>query len=179
MAGRDDVFFPPEHQGQLAAGILHARLQIVERAGHEPYSRAARRGHGGRHRLHLRRRADGLTHRLAGCCLAACPAGLAGLGAVKLATYVPRDVATRAQSQRLGSIQLAGDLGIRRSREAMRRPPRQQVAGPVWVAVHRRVASSRVDRSGAWVQPEPIWTPALRAADAAQHLAATCAAQLG
>jgi pimeloyl-ACP methyl ester carboxylesterase len=38
MAGRDDVFAPPEHQGQLAAGIPRARLQIVERAGHEPYS---------------------------------------------------------------------------------------------------------------------------------------------
>jgi len=38
MAGRDDVAAPPEHQGQLAAGIPHARLQIIERAGHEPYS---------------------------------------------------------------------------------------------------------------------------------------------
>jgi proline iminopeptidase len=38
MAGRDDVVFPPEHQGQLAASIPHARLQIVERAGHDPYS---------------------------------------------------------------------------------------------------------------------------------------------
>jgi len=38
MAGRDDVFFPPEHQGQLAAGIPQARLQIVERAGHDPAS---------------------------------------------------------------------------------------------------------------------------------------------
>jgi proline iminopeptidase len=38
IAGRDDVFFPPEHQGQLAAGIPRARLQIVERAGHVPYS---------------------------------------------------------------------------------------------------------------------------------------------
>jgi len=38
MAGRDDVFFPPEHQGQLAAGIPRARLQIIERAGHVPYS---------------------------------------------------------------------------------------------------------------------------------------------
>jgi proline iminopeptidase len=38
MAGRDDVLSPPEHQGQLAAGIPHARLQIIERAGHEPYS---------------------------------------------------------------------------------------------------------------------------------------------
>lgn len=38
MAGRDDVAAQPEHQGQLAAAIPHARLQIVERAGHEPYS---------------------------------------------------------------------------------------------------------------------------------------------
>ena len=38
MAGRDDVFFPPEHQGQLAAGIPRARLRIIERAGHVPYS---------------------------------------------------------------------------------------------------------------------------------------------
>ena len=38
MAGRDDVFSPPEHQGQLAAGIPRARLQIIERAGHFPYS---------------------------------------------------------------------------------------------------------------------------------------------
>ncbi len=38
MAGRDDVLSPSEHQGQLAAGIPRARLQIVERAGHEPYS---------------------------------------------------------------------------------------------------------------------------------------------
>ena len=36
MAGRDDFVFPPEHQGQLAAGIPHARLRIVERAGHDP-----------------------------------------------------------------------------------------------------------------------------------------------
>jgi proline iminopeptidase len=38
IAGRDDVFFPPEHQGQLAAGIPRARLQIIERAGHVAYS---------------------------------------------------------------------------------------------------------------------------------------------
>ncbi len=38
MAGRHDVIFPPEHQGQLAAGIPHARLQIVEHAGHDPAS---------------------------------------------------------------------------------------------------------------------------------------------
>jgi proline iminopeptidase len=38
MAGRDDFIFPPEHQAQLAAGIPHARLRIVERAGHNPHS---------------------------------------------------------------------------------------------------------------------------------------------
>lgn len=37
MAGRDDFVFPPEHQAQLAAGIPNARLQIVERAGHNPH----------------------------------------------------------------------------------------------------------------------------------------------
>lgn len=37
MAGRDDFVFPPEHQGQLAAGIPHARLEIIERAGHNPH----------------------------------------------------------------------------------------------------------------------------------------------
>jgi proline iminopeptidase len=36
MAGRDDFVFPPEHQGQLAAGIPRARLEIIERAGHNP-----------------------------------------------------------------------------------------------------------------------------------------------
>lgn len=34
MAGRDDFQFPPEHQAALAGGIASARLQIVERAGH-------------------------------------------------------------------------------------------------------------------------------------------------
>jgi proline iminopeptidase len=34
MAGRDDFQFPPEHQAALAAGIPHARLEIIERAGH-------------------------------------------------------------------------------------------------------------------------------------------------
>lgn len=38
MAGRDDFQFPPEHQAQLAAGILNARLEIVERAGHNAHS---------------------------------------------------------------------------------------------------------------------------------------------
>ena len=34
MAGRDDFQFPPEHQVQIAAGIPKARLEIIERAGH-------------------------------------------------------------------------------------------------------------------------------------------------
>jgi proline iminopeptidase len=38
IAGRDDFLFPPEHQAQLAAGIPDARLEIVERAGHNPHS---------------------------------------------------------------------------------------------------------------------------------------------
>lgn len=37
MAGRDDFVFPPEHQAELAAGIPHAQLRIVERAGHNPH----------------------------------------------------------------------------------------------------------------------------------------------
>ena len=37
MAGRDDFLFPPEHQVALAAGIPHARLKIIERAGHNPH----------------------------------------------------------------------------------------------------------------------------------------------
>ena len=37
MAGRDDFVFPPECQRELAAGIPHARLQLVERAGHSPH----------------------------------------------------------------------------------------------------------------------------------------------
>jgi proline iminopeptidase len=38
IAGRDDFIFPPEHQRELAAGIPQARLQIIERAGHNPHS---------------------------------------------------------------------------------------------------------------------------------------------
>jgi proline iminopeptidase len=34
MAGRDDFLFPPECQVELAAGISNARLEIIERAGH-------------------------------------------------------------------------------------------------------------------------------------------------
>jgi proline iminopeptidase len=38
IAGRDDFLFPPEHQAQLAAAIADARLEIVERAGHNPHA---------------------------------------------------------------------------------------------------------------------------------------------
>ena len=38
MAGRGDFVFPPEHQLELAAAIPHARLHIIERAGHNPHS---------------------------------------------------------------------------------------------------------------------------------------------
>ena len=38
MAGRADFVFPPEHQLELAAAIPHSRLQIIERAGHNPHS---------------------------------------------------------------------------------------------------------------------------------------------
>ncbi len=34
LAGRDDFLFPPEHQAALAAGIANARLEMIERAGH-------------------------------------------------------------------------------------------------------------------------------------------------
>jgi len=37
IAGRDDFIFPPEHQRELAAAIPRARLQIIERAGHNPH----------------------------------------------------------------------------------------------------------------------------------------------
>ncbi len=37
MAGRHDFQFPPEHQAELAAGIPNARLQIIERAGHNAH----------------------------------------------------------------------------------------------------------------------------------------------
>lgn len=38
MAGRNDFQFPPEHQAALAAGIPSARLEIIERAGHNSHS---------------------------------------------------------------------------------------------------------------------------------------------
>jgi proline-specific peptidase len=38
VAGRDDFIFPPQHQRELAAGIPNARLEIIERAGHNAHS---------------------------------------------------------------------------------------------------------------------------------------------
>jgi len=38
LAGRDDFQFPPEHQALLAAGIPGARLELIERAGHNAQS---------------------------------------------------------------------------------------------------------------------------------------------
>lgn len=37
LAGRDDVLFPPRCQHELAAGIPGARLEFIERAGHNPH----------------------------------------------------------------------------------------------------------------------------------------------
>jgi proline iminopeptidase len=42
MAGRDDFLFPPEHQEELAARIPNARLEIIDRAGHNPQSERPR-----------------------------------------------------------------------------------------------------------------------------------------
>jgi proline iminopeptidase len=36
LAGRDDFLFPPEHQAVLADRLPNARLEIIERAGHNP-----------------------------------------------------------------------------------------------------------------------------------------------
>lgn len=38
IAGSDDFLFPPEHQRELADRIPNSRLQIIERAGHNPHS---------------------------------------------------------------------------------------------------------------------------------------------
>lgn len=37
VAGRFDFLFPTEHQVALAAGIPNARMEIIERAGHNPH----------------------------------------------------------------------------------------------------------------------------------------------
>ena len=36
LAGRQDFLFPPEHQAILADRLPHARLELIERAGHNP-----------------------------------------------------------------------------------------------------------------------------------------------
>jgi proline-specific peptidase len=41
IAGRDDRVFPPECQRELAAGIPHARLHLVDHAGHNPHAEQA------------------------------------------------------------------------------------------------------------------------------------------
>jgi len=38
IAGRQDFLFPPEHQAILADRLPHARLEIIERAGHNPHA---------------------------------------------------------------------------------------------------------------------------------------------
>lgn len=37
MAGRQDFVFPPDCQRELAEGIPHARLHLVDRSGHSPH----------------------------------------------------------------------------------------------------------------------------------------------
>jgi proline iminopeptidase len=37
IAGRWDFLFPPEHQAILADRLPNARLELVERAGHNPH----------------------------------------------------------------------------------------------------------------------------------------------
>ena len=37
MAGREDFIFPPGSQEELAAGIPNARLELIDRAGHNPH----------------------------------------------------------------------------------------------------------------------------------------------
>lgn len=41
IADRDDRVFPPECQRELAAGIPHARLHLVDHAGHNPHAEQA------------------------------------------------------------------------------------------------------------------------------------------
>jgi proline iminopeptidase len=37
MAGREHFVFPPQSQRELATGIPHAQLKLIDRAGHNPY----------------------------------------------------------------------------------------------------------------------------------------------
>jgi len=41
VAGRQDFVFPPECQEQLAGAIPQARLEIIDRAGHNPHTEQA------------------------------------------------------------------------------------------------------------------------------------------
>jgi proline iminopeptidase len=41
LAGRHDFLFPPEHQAILADRLPHARLEIIERAGHDAHEEQA------------------------------------------------------------------------------------------------------------------------------------------
>ena len=38
LAGQDDFIFPPDHQRELATAIPQARLQLIDRAGHNPHA---------------------------------------------------------------------------------------------------------------------------------------------
>lgn len=38
IAGRQDFLFPPEHQAILADRLPHARMEIIEHAGHNPHA---------------------------------------------------------------------------------------------------------------------------------------------
>jgi proline iminopeptidase len=38
LAGRHDFLFPPEHQAVLADRLPDARLELIERSGHNPQS---------------------------------------------------------------------------------------------------------------------------------------------
>ena len=42
LGGREDFLFPPEHQAILADRIANARLEIIERAGHNAHAEQAR-----------------------------------------------------------------------------------------------------------------------------------------
>lgn len=37
LAGREDFLYPPEHQMEVALGVVNGTLRIIERAGHNPH----------------------------------------------------------------------------------------------------------------------------------------------
>jgi proline iminopeptidase len=43
LGGREDFLFPPEHQAILADRIPHARLEVIEHAGHNAHAEQAER----------------------------------------------------------------------------------------------------------------------------------------